>query len=225
MLSSFRRSLQMGPIRVDLSASGVGLSAGVRGARVGVGTRGTYVSLTVHGFQYRRKLDTDLLEPTSPDDTAAEIQRSAARGDLLPAYVAGALVLLLVALVSLQGWAVLLLLVLLVGGGLPAYRWSAERRTARLLYDVDDPAAMERFALASAIGEAFGQSASVSHVYSAVHTRDQRRNAGASTLIQRTPTFAARQAFAPIETNLDAWSIAAGPQQLLFLPDRRSASR
>jgi hypothetical protein len=57
-------------------------------------------------------------------------------------------------------------------------------------------------------------------VYSAVHTRDQRRNAGASTLIARTPTFAAHEPFAPIETNLDAWSIAAGPQQLLFLPDR-----
>ena len=248
MLSSFRRSLRMDPIRVNLSASGIGLSAGVKGARVSIGPRGTYVSLTAYGFQYRKKLDPERpgtpphgsvgpssaypgdgailtasvasLQQTSPDDITAEMQRSSTRTDLFPVYVAGAAFVLLVALVSLQGWAVLLLAMLLGGGALPAHRWNAERRTARLLYDVDDPAAMERFALASAVGEALGQSASVYHIYSAVHTLDQRRNAGASTLIQRTPTFAAHQAFAPIETNLDPWSIAAGPQQLLFLPDR-----
>lgn len=40
-----RKSLgKIGPIRFNLSTSGIGMSAGVRGARIGVGPRGAYVT-------------------------------------------------------------------------------------------------------------------------------------------------------------------------------------
>jgi len=38
-----RKSFRAGPIRLNLSKSGLGLSAGVTGLRVGTGPRGTYV--------------------------------------------------------------------------------------------------------------------------------------------------------------------------------------
>lgn len=53
---SFRRSIKMGPLRLNLSSSGMGVSTGVRGARVSFGPRGTYVTIGRGGFQYRTKL-------------------------------------------------------------------------------------------------------------------------------------------------------------------------
>ena len=53
-----RKSLSFGPIRLNFSKSGVGISAGVRGARVGVNSRGKrYIHAGRHGIYYRRMLD------------------------------------------------------------------------------------------------------------------------------------------------------------------------
>src|SRR5205814_2225927 len=65
---SFRKSFKMGPLRVNLSGAGVGVSAGVRGARVSVGPRGTYVTLSGGGFRYQKKLRAS--PPASRPDVA-----------------------------------------------------------------------------------------------------------------------------------------------------------
>src|SRR5437868_2573793 len=52
----FRKSLRLGPLRINLSKSGIGVSAGVKGLRVGTGPRGSYVSGGRHGIYYRRSL-------------------------------------------------------------------------------------------------------------------------------------------------------------------------
>ena len=52
----FRKSVRFGPLRVNFSKSGVGLSAGVRGLRVGTGPRGNYIHAGVRGFYYRAAL-------------------------------------------------------------------------------------------------------------------------------------------------------------------------
>lgn len=48
-----RKSIRVGPLRFNLSNSGVGVSAGVRGFRVGTGPRGNYVHMGVGGIYYR----------------------------------------------------------------------------------------------------------------------------------------------------------------------------
>jgi hypothetical protein len=55
---SYRKSFGSGPFRVNFSKSGVSFSAGVKGARVNVGPRGTYVNLSSHGISYRRKISS-----------------------------------------------------------------------------------------------------------------------------------------------------------------------
>lgn len=55
----FRRTIKIAPgVRLNLSKSGVGVSAGVRGARLGVGPRGAYTSVGLPGtgIHYRTKL-------------------------------------------------------------------------------------------------------------------------------------------------------------------------
>ena len=53
---SFRKSIQIGPIRLNLSKSGVGVSTGVDGARISTGPRGTHASVSKYGFRYSRRI-------------------------------------------------------------------------------------------------------------------------------------------------------------------------
>ncbi|RAH36509.1 DUF4236 domain-containing protein [Halomonas sp. SL1] len=48
-----RKALRVGPFRFNLSKSGVGVSAGVKGFRVGTGPRGNYVHMGRGGLYYR----------------------------------------------------------------------------------------------------------------------------------------------------------------------------
>jgi hypothetical protein len=53
---SYRKSFGSGPFRINFSKSGISYSVGVKGARVKIGPRGTYVNLSSHGISYRRKI-------------------------------------------------------------------------------------------------------------------------------------------------------------------------
>jgi hypothetical protein len=50
-----RKSVRAGPFRFNLSKSGVGVSAGFPGFRVGTGPRGNYVRAGKGGIYYRRR--------------------------------------------------------------------------------------------------------------------------------------------------------------------------
>jgi len=54
---SFRKSINFGLLRLNFSKRGVGVSAGVKGARVSKGPGGTYLNVGRGGFSYRKKLD------------------------------------------------------------------------------------------------------------------------------------------------------------------------
>ncbi|NBB86308.1 MAG: DUF4236 domain-containing protein [Bacteroidetes bacterium] len=51
-----RKSFRAGPIRLNLSKSGLGVSAGVTGARLGINKNGAYVHGGRHGLYYREQL-------------------------------------------------------------------------------------------------------------------------------------------------------------------------
>ena len=51
-----RKTVKAGPFRVSHSRSGMGVSTGVPGLRVGAGPRGSYVRVGAHGVYYRQTL-------------------------------------------------------------------------------------------------------------------------------------------------------------------------
>ena len=53
---SWRRSSSFGPFRLNFSKSGIGISAGIRGARLSLGPHGTYVNIGAGGFRYSHRL-------------------------------------------------------------------------------------------------------------------------------------------------------------------------
>jgi len=51
-----RKSFRVGPVRFNLSKSGIGTSVGVKGFRLGTGPRGSYVHMGREGLYYRKSL-------------------------------------------------------------------------------------------------------------------------------------------------------------------------
>lgn len=51
-----RKSFRAGPVRLNLSKSGVGVSAGIKGLRIGSGPRGSYIHAGRGGLYYRKSL-------------------------------------------------------------------------------------------------------------------------------------------------------------------------
>ena len=51
-----RKFINYGPVRVNFSKSGIGVSVGVPGLRIGTGPNGNYLNIGVGGLGYKRKL-------------------------------------------------------------------------------------------------------------------------------------------------------------------------
>ncbi|MBN2382206.1 DUF4236 domain-containing protein [bacterium] len=65
-----RKSISVGPLRFNLSKSGIGVSAGVKGLRFGVGPRGNYIHVGRGGLYYRATLPPSTASrspPAQPD--------------------------------------------------------------------------------------------------------------------------------------------------------------
>lgn len=54
---SYRKSIKLfGPLRLNISGSGIGFSFGIKGARVSTGPRGAALNLSKSGLRYTKKL-------------------------------------------------------------------------------------------------------------------------------------------------------------------------
>ncbi|MCG8910279.1 DUF4236 domain-containing protein [Pseudomonas sp. DP-17] len=65
-----RKSVRVGPFKFNLSKSGIGVSAGIKGLRVGTGPRGNYIHMGRGGLYYRQTLS-----PAAPAATRAKPTR------------------------------------------------------------------------------------------------------------------------------------------------------
>ena len=54
-----RKSIRVGPLRFNLSGSGIGVSCGIPGLRVGTGPRGNYIHAGLGGIYYRKTFSTN----------------------------------------------------------------------------------------------------------------------------------------------------------------------
>jgi len=68
-----RKSVSVGPFRLNLSKSGLGLSVGVKGFRVGVGPAGQYVHMGRGGIYYRKTFSSapQVANSTDPNESFA----------------------------------------------------------------------------------------------------------------------------------------------------------
>lgn len=233
----FRKSLKLGPIRLNFSGAGIGVSAGIPGARVTAGPRGTYVTVGAHGFRYRQRLDVPAprrrAEPAvqlpgmagqiaTADASALVDASSQAVVESLNANLTRWRLAPAVALAVLGSQFLLASPVTLVLGGLLAamiHRGDRQKRTTALFYEVD-PAAEARLGGLAEGPRALNGAARAWRIVAKHATDDWKRNAGASALITRTPAAFKKLVPPFVTTNVEVWGLELADQALYFLPDQ-----
>lgn len=86
-----RKSIGFGPFRVNLSKSGIGYSFGVRGARIGANSRGTYIRMGRGSVYYQKYLHTNSGQPSQPAPLQPQPAVSQELADVIPTASASAL--------------------------------------------------------------------------------------------------------------------------------------
>src|SRR5689334_22921978 len=227
----FRKNISFGGLRLNLSKSGIGTSFGVKGFRISTGPRGTFATVGSNGFYYRERIDApkrkaDQTSPkldqsksaqpeqstirtsdvsqlveSSSEKVLSEINQRKAKTPLTP-FILGTSGLL--ALVLLSSQAVLAFgIVCLLGILLTfmAHQSDHQRRTTSLHYELDGDLA-KRFSMLESACESLGKSQRIWRVETQQSTWDWKRNAGASSLINRREITVGRLNPPFIETNL-----------------------
>lgn len=233
-----RKRLSVGPFRFNLSTSGVGVSVGVPGFRVGSGTRGNYVHVGGAGVYYRHtfpehsgasqrplaEIDSGAaaaVADSSSEELLEEIRAKRRKASLRPLAVGASLLLLLAGLTA--GWpavaigvVALLALVAIVAAG----RRDRVARTVVIHYELE-PRVEDAFRRFTEWARALAGAGRTWHIAASgdVHGGG-KYHAGASELVERHVTTV-RMAEPPfVKTNVPVLSIGAGRQTLYFLPDR-----
>lgn len=242
-----RKSLSAGPFRFNLSKSGVGVSVGVPGFRVGTGPRGNYVHMGRGGIYYRTTLNGPAAPASAPRPSPPIFQPSgilmedvsgATAVELAPTgggdiveqlntaasrtpwgwWVTAATVVL--GLISLP-WGLILWALLA-----PLCIWmmlnDRARKTVILFYDVED----EHFTWFDRLVGMWpwlSDSQKLWRVLQAGNvttTHQFKTNSGAGRIINRVDGTAATTGPKVLSTNIAVPSITAGKAALYFLPDR-----
>ncbi len=238
---SLRRSVSKGPVRLNFSRRGVGVSVGVRGLRLGTGPRGTYVRGGRGGFYYQQYLRTQdpafapgpaaphapagvptefVAEPNAHgDDAIAEVNRRRASFRWSVAVVVGAVIcaMWLASVHAAAGWYAPLLAGLAYGAVLRS-RENAHRAIA-FHYDLEGDLAAEYGRLVAAFRDA-ARCARIWRVVSQNVHGDRKHNAGATSSVERVPTALTFGATGGLATNVDVASLDAAGTRVFFLPDR-----
>jgi hypothetical protein len=244
-----RKSLSFGPLRFNLSKSGIGVSAGVKGFRVGAGPRGNYVHAGRGGLYYRATLPSGRARsrPAAPPPTPgppptaeplAEIESTDAFS-MADANSAALLAELNEKRKLVRSWPMVLtlgLIVLGVGFGtsltavivtgfvigllaIPAAYWDARRKTTVLFYELEDPVLPAVENLHTAFDH-LRACARTWLIEAEGRSADLKYSAGASTTVRRKSVHLAVNPPSYLKTNVPILCIPAGQQRLFLLPDR-----
>jgi hypothetical protein len=232
-----RKTVKAGPFRVSLSRSGIGMSTGVPGLRVGTGPCGSYIRVGAHGVYYRQTLSRPggrgrAVPRRSPSQPGP---RALATGEVLMEDVTGASTVELgdaspSELISQLNEAArhfsllpLVILLWLPVVTIPLLRAKDKaRRTVVAFYEVEGPVAAHFQALVDSF-TGVQQCAAHWHVTAqgaVVTTRQYKVNAGASSVIRRDRGRADLAGPPVLASNIAVPSLHASKRSVYFLPDR-----
>lgn len=241
----FRKSVKLGPIRLNFSKSGIGTSVGVKGLRYGVRPNGrAYVHAGRYGIYYRQELGGQSRTRSAPTlaPSAATTQFQVVAASNLPktsglelldllneSYKRLRLDYLSLAVTVVVAWFGLTLNVVvgvsLAAIGLLCAGWLAwlenRRRTIYLHYPLDG----EVHLAFQGIVNGFNALASCSSVWTESSTtllttlQEFKQHAGAAQLVGRQRVAVGEGSPPWCDINIPVPTLRAGAQTLYFLPD------
>jgi hypothetical protein len=252
----FRKSVSAGPFRFNFSKSGVGLSVGIRGLRIGTGPRGHYIHAGRGGLYYRASLGRagekrpnpiavqQVTDPQPQSESSQVNMVEIESGDVLEMHdeAFGDLLKEInqksnqTRLAALIGWlfciAALISVyfvgppgILVAGLALPGWlmgKWfDSYRRTTVLFYNLEPDAEAVYKSMVAAFDELMA-CAGKWHIQSSGRidtVAEWKRNAGASSLVNRKKTTLEYRLPAVIKSNTKPPALHVGRQIIYFLPD------
>ena len=245
-----RKSISVGPFRFNLSKSGVGVSAGIRGLRFGTGPRGNYIHMGQGGLYYRKTLPSGISEknqadPIQPEfqidngtlreiesgdltqmvdsssaDLIAEINEKIKRMRICPFVIVLGLVAMLIAFLKFQTLTPVIA-VMAITALLSIYTSVKDRLRKTTVLFFELETEIE--SLYQKLHDTFRQMSSCArkwHVEAEGAVTDKKRHAGAARIIQRTPISLGIGSPPNVKTNISVPFIPVGKQTLYFLPDK-----
>ena len=248
MRIAIRTSVKAGPLRFNLSKSGIGVSAGVPGLRVGGGPRGNYVRVGSSGAMYLSsnaarsisRIQTPPVPSTSwnpaevlMDDTSglSALELRPTGGDDIvhqlneaarrPRWGWIAAIVAFVIGAALMPWGLIVWAV-----AIPGCWWlflrDGLRKNVVLFYDLEGSAALwfDRFVTS------WDATSSSNKLWRTVQsgqvqtTYQHKVNAGVGSIVERVSAEARIEQPKYLATNIDIPTVRAGKETLYFLPDR-----
>ena len=244
-----RKSITVGPLRFNLSKSGVGVSAGVKGFRVGYGPRGNYVHMGVGGLYYKTTFPTNkkngntenIVNPplyntdNSPvmqeiatvdsykivDSSSADLvkEMNEKRQKILIWPFMAVFLIIAIMFGNINSVASVIIDVLLFALIIAASVFDQLRKTTVLFYEIESDTEV----LLERLLRSFDSIANCSaawHISAVGQVTDWKRNAGAGHLVNRK-NISLTVANPPyIKTNVATPCIPLGKQTLYFFPDK-----
>jgi hypothetical protein len=244
-----RKSINAGPFRLNLSKSGIGISTGIPGLRVGTGPRGSYVHMGHGGVYYRstptRKRNavhetsyrppSQIADTYSPGNVVLSDATGATSLALLPSQPSELVTQLNAAAKARLVWP-WILIVTIMGAfvipwdlipGVALTIWLAWRDTVRrtvvLFYEVAAGQDQERY---QSLVDTFGGLSGCKKAWHTVAsgrvqtTYQYKVNAGAGSLISRQDLTRNLTAKPNIKTNIAVPTLHSTGRSVYFLPDR-----
>jgi Protein of unknown function (DUF4236) len=244
-----RKSFGVGPLRLNLSKSGIGYSLGVRGARIGVGPRGSYVRLGRGGVYYQKYLSTDssrtarpsgfprtanieelgtpvLTAPASQlcdstsDSLLQEIRQKHRKIRLAPLFaVFSGLLIFGLLSARISVGVVIATAAISVWVHVVLVRRDWEQKLVVINYDFDASARSRYVQFLNAV-QTFASSGRIWRVGSVRSGVNRKYHAGANALLERKVTSLGLAAPFGFQTTVAVWSMRLGNQTFYFFPDR-----
>lgn len=242
-----RKSVTVGPFRFNLSGAGIGVSAGVKGFRVGTGPRGHYIHAGTDGLYYRSSLGNRPPRPSRTSRVNLPAVGPHLRvetgniSDMVDADAASILDSINENLVKSGTWpipiglCIIFILSILTGslilslGGLLAatvcagvacwlYRRDEARLTTVLMYDLEDDA-IKVFEKFVTEFDQLSKSQKVMNIDTRGVVYDWKRHGGAAFEVKSGPARFGYGAPKRIQTNICVPFIEGGLNSVHFFPD------
>jgi len=240
-----KKSINLGGVRLNLSNGGLGVSTGIKGFRVGMNGRGTYVHMGRGGLYYRQQLSwnrprsrdsrpsirpamsaseesgifftENLAQPLDISSGLAGVDHVLAhfRAEPGPIWISWLLGVGAICALFVSVAAAIALAVICLAS-IPIIKATNPKRV--LVYDLEGEAEARFESLVIALEEYF--LASKLWLYEQVsHTSDWKRNAGANALIKRRPAVAHTEGENAVRSNISIPTLTSGADKIYFLPD------
>ena len=241
-----RKGVSVGPFRFNFSKSGIGLSTGVRGFRIGTGPRGNYVHMGRYGLYYRASLNGPRRRGPSPritphepsSETLAEIETGQVlemadtnakdvlgqTNEVLASFPIWPFLLVPGLAASMFLYSILYFLsagflaLMIVVASLIALYLDRIRRSVVLMYDLDAESC-DLFDTFTRSFDLLMQSTRIWNIQAQGPESDWKRHAGATSTVNRTRASLGYKAPNIIKTNVSVPAVTGGRQSLYFSPD------